>query len=125
MLLPIEAFAKTSKVKKPAKVIIISAKAKGREIAVKWKKNTKKIKKSETWKKAKYIEVQYSTDKTFSKKSVTKTKKFKKKKINKAKAKSSLSKLKRKKKYYFRVRLIDSKGVFSNWSKTIKIKTRK
>ena len=102
----------------------VTAQKKGK-VAVKWQNFIKKIKKSETWKKAKYIEVQYSTDKTFSKKSVTKTKKFKKKKINKAKAKSTLSKLKKKKKYYFRVRLIDSKGVFSNWSKTIKIKTRK
>ena len=102
----------------------VTAKKKGK-VVVKWQNFIKKIKKSETWKKAKYIEVQYSTDKTFSKKSVTKTRKFKKKKINKAKTKSSLSKLKRKKNYYFRVRLIDSKGVFSNWSKTIKIKTRK
>ena len=102
----------------------VTAKKKGK-VTVNWKKFIKKIKKSEVWKKAKYIQIQYSTDKTFSKKSVTKTKKFKKKKINKAKAKSILSKLKKKKKYYFRVRLIDSKGVCSNWSKTIKIKTKK
>lgn len=99
----------------------VSAKNKGK-ISVKWKNFIQKIRKSETWEKAKYIEVQYSTDKTFSKKSVTKTKKIKKGTINKAKAKSKLSKLKRKKDYYIRVRLIDSKGVFSNWSKTVKAK---
>ena len=95
------------------------------KVTIKWKKFLKKIKKSSVWKKAKYIQVQYSTDKTFSTKSVTKTKTIKKKKINKAKVKSTLSKLKRRKKYYIRVRLIDSRGISSNWSKTVKVKTKK
>ena len=43
---------------------------------------------------------------------------------DKAKATTGLSKNKRKKAYYLRVRLIDGKGVCSNWSKVIKCKTK-
>ena len=53
-----------------------------------------------------------------------KSKKIKKGKINKAKVKSTLLKLKRKKTYYVRARLIDSKGVGTNWSKAVKVKTK-
>ena len=53
-----------------------------------------------------------------------KTKKIKKGTVNKAKAKSTLSKLKRKKTYYIRARLIDKNGVATNWSKAVKIKTK-
>ena len=42
--------------------------------------------------------------------------------FNKANAKTALSKLKRNKVYYIRARLIDAKGVCSNWSKTVKVK---
>ena len=45
-------------------------------------------------------------------------------KVNKAKAKTTLSKLKSNKTYYLRVRLIDGKGICSNWSKVIKCKTK-
>ena len=38
---------------------------------------------------------------------------------------ANLSKLKKGKAYYIRARLIDSKGVGSNWSKTKKITTKK
>jgi hypothetical protein len=100
----------------------VTAKKSGK-LSIKWKKFRNKIKNSKVWKKAKYIEIQCSTDKDFMKK--VKSKKIKKGKINKAKAKSLISKLKKKKTYYVRVRLIDKKGVASNWSKKVKIKTKK
>ena len=93
------------------------------KVTVKWDNFRKKIKSSKVWKNAKYIEIQYSTDKDFLKD--VKTKKIKKGTVNKTKAKSKLSKLKRKKTYYVRVRLLDSKGVGSNWSKTVKVKAKK
>ena len=92
-------------------------------VKLKWDKLRKKIKNSKAWKKAKYVEIQYSTDKKFLKK--VKTKRIKKRTINKKKAKSKLSKLKRRKTYYIRVRLVDKKGVGSNWTKAKKIKTKK
>ena len=91
-------------------------------IRINWDKLRKKIKSTKVWKNAKYIEIQYSTDKEFRKN--VKTKKIRKGTVNKAKAKSTLSKLKRKKTYYIRARLIDQKGVYSNWSKTVKVKTK-
>lgn len=93
------------------------------KITVNWKKIRNKIKNSKVWKNAKYIELQYSTDKDFVKN--VKMKKIKKGSVNRAKAKSALTKLKRKKTYYIRARLIDAKGVCSNWSKTVKIKSKK
>lgn len=92
-------------------------------LKVNWDKFRKKLKNSKAWKNAKYIEIQYSTDKEFLKNVKTKT--IKKGTVNKAKAKSKLSKLKRKKTYYIRARLVDQNGVSSNWSRTIKIKTKK
>ena len=77
---------------------------------------------TQVWKSAKYIGVQYSTDKAFEKN--VKVKKIEKGKVNKAKAKTTLSKLKSNKTYYLRVRLIDGKGICSNWSKVIKCKTK-
>lgn len=91
--------------------------------SINWDKLRKKVKGTKAWKNAKYIEIQYSTDKDFLKN--VKTKKIKKGSVNKAKAKSKLSKLKRKKTYYVRARLIDKKGVGSNWSKSVKIKAKK
>ena len=91
--------------------------------SINWDKLRKKVKGTKAWKNAKYIEIQYSTDKDFLKN--VKTKKIKKGSVNKAKAKSKLSKLKRKKTYYVRARLIDKKGVGSNWSKSVKIKSKK
>ena len=93
------------------------------KVTIKWDKLRKKIKNSEIWKTAKYVEIQYSTDKEFQKN--VKTKKFKKGSVKKEKAKSTLSKLKRKKTYYIRARLIDAKGTGSNWSRTVKVKTKK
>ncbi len=89
-------------------------------VTINWDKFRNKIKNSKAWKNAKYIEIQYSTDKDFLQN--VKTKKIKKGTVNRAKAKSALSKLKRKKTYYIRARLIDKKGVCSNWSKSIKVK---
>ena len=91
-------------------------------LAVKWDKLRNKLKSNKFWKSAKYIEIQYSTDQNFAKN--VKTKKIRKGTVNKAKAKTALSKLKIKKTYYIRVRLIDAKGVGSNWSKTVKIQAK-
>ena len=100
----------------------VKAKKNGK-VLIKWNKLRKKIKENEFWKSARYVEIQYSTDREFLKNCKTKT--IKKGTVNKAKAKSTLSKLKRKKTYYVRARLIDKEGVSSNWSKTVKIKTKK
>jgi hypothetical protein len=100
----------------------VTAKKNGK-VAVNWEKIRDKIKNNKYWKEAKYIEVQCSTDKDFAKN--VKTKKIKKGTVNKAKAKATISKLKKKKTYYVRARLIDKKGVCSNWSKTVKVKTKK
>ena len=100
----------------------VKAEKKGK-VKISWKKFRNKIKSSEAWKKAKYIKIQYSTDKKFLKNVKTKT--IRKGTVNKAKAKSKLAKLKRKKTYYIRIKLVDKKGVSSNWSKTIKVKTKK
>ena len=99
----------------------LTAKKNGK-ISVNWDAFRKKIKSSKAWKTAEYIEIQYSTDKQFAKN--VKTKKIRKGSVNKAKAKSTLSKLKRKKTYYIRARLIDKNGVCSNWSKTVEVGTK-
>ena len=94
-------------------------------VTINWDKLRNKIKGKKVWKNAKYIEIQYSTDKNFEKN--VKTKKIKKKSVNKAKAKTAVKNLRKKQKktYYLRVRLIDKKGVGSNWSKSVKIKPKK
>lgn len=109
----------TKSIKKAAPSL--TARKKG-EISINWAKLRNKIKSSKVWKDAKYIEIQYSTDKEFLKN--VKTKKIRKGTVNKAKARSTLSKLKRKKTYYIRARLISKKGVYSNWSRTVKTKTK-
>ena len=96
--------------------------AKKGKATIAWDKLRNKVKGKKAWKKAKYIEIQYSTNKAFTKN--VKTKKIKKGTIDKAKAKSTLSKLKRKQTYYVHVRLGDKKGVCTNWSKTVKLKTK-
>jgi len=93
------------------------------QLAVKWDKLRNKMKNTKAWKNAKYIEIQYSTDKNFQKNA--RTKKIQKGTINKAKAKTKLSKLKIQKTYYIRARLIDAKGVCTNWSKTVVAKPKK
>jgi hypothetical protein len=106
----------TKSMNKAAPVLTASS---GGNASVNWNGFRNKIKNSEVWKKAKFIEIQYSTDKYFAKN--VKSKKIRKGTVNKKNAKTALSKLKKNKAYYFRARLIDSKGVYSNWSKTVKI----
>ena len=109
--------------KKMSKAALSATAQKNGKVTVRWDKFRNKIKNSKVWKNAKYIEIQCSTDQEFAEN--VKTKKIKKGSVNKAKAKSALSKLKRKKTYYIRARLIDAKGVCSNWSKAVKVKTKK
>lgn len=96
---------------------------KGGKLKIGWDKLRNKFKDSEVWQNAEYIEIQYSTDKAFLKNVKTKT--IKKGTFDKESAKSKLSKLKIKKTYYIRARLIDKDGVASNWSKTAEIRTKK
>ena len=100
----------------------LSSKKSG-QLTINWEKFASKIRDSKAWKNAKSVEIQCSTKKNFSKN--VKTIEIKKKKLNKAKAKTVLSKLKKNTTYYIRVRLIYSKGLRSNWSKTKKIRTKK
>ena len=93
------------------------------KVSVDWDRFRTRMKNSKVWKSAKYIEIQYSTDKEFLQN--VKTKKIRKGSVNKAEAKSKLSRLQRKKTYYIRARLIDGEGICSNWSKTIEIATKK
>lgn len=93
------------------------------KVIVKWDELREKFKDDEVWLNAVYVEVQCSTDKNFMKN--VKTKKIEKGTVDLEKVKTTVSKLKKNKTYYIRARLIDSKDVASNWSKTIKIKTKK
>lgn len=99
----------------------LSAKKK-RKITIDWTRFLSKMKKKSFWKKAKYIEIQYSTDKKFRK--VDGIKKVLKETVRKKNAKTTLSNLKKKTTYYVRVRLWDGEIEFSKWSKTAKIKTK-
>lgn len=91
------------------------------KVGIIWKKFRNRIKNNELWKSAKHIEIEASTKKDFSKN--VKTKKIRKGTVNKAEATTVLTKLKKNKTYYVRARLIDQKGVCSNWSKTVKVRT--
>ena len=82
------------------------------EGSVSWLKITDKL----LLKKTKSIQIQYSTNKKFKKKVVTKS-------VGKNKAKVTL-KLKKKKTYYIRVRYKGTKG-HSKWSAAKKVKTKK
>ena len=99
----------------------VSAQKNGK-VTVDWKSFRDRIKNSKVWKNAKYIEIQYSTDKDFMKN--TKTKTVEKGSVNKSKAKTALSKLDKNTTYYIRARLVDADGVASNWSKAVKITTK-
>lgn len=99
----------------------LTAQKNGR-VTIDWKAFRDRIKNSEVWKNAKYVEIQYGTDKDFT--TNTNTKKVKKGTVNKSKAKTALSKLKKNTTYYVRARLVDGDGVCSNWSKAIKIRTK-
>ena len=101
----------------------ISSKNK-REVAIKWDKFRKKVKNSPLWKNAEYIEIQCSTDSGFPYGDKTKTKKIKKGSMNRVKAKTALRRLKSKTTFYVRVCILDKKGVYSNWSKTVTVKTK-
>lgn len=92
------------------------------KLSINWKSFRNKIKNSKVWKNAKYIEIQYGTDKNFMKNVKTKT--VEKGTVNKSKAKTALSKLKENTIYYVRARLVDGEGVGSNWSKAVKIRTK-
>lgn len=92
------------------------------KVTVNWDRLRSKIKSSEAWKNAKYIEIQYSTDKRFV--DCVKSIMIKKGTVDKAKARTTLSKLDVKKTYFVRARLVDGEGVCSNWSKTVKVKTK-
>ena len=99
----------------------VSAQKNGK-VTVDWKSFRDRIKNSKVWKNAKYIEIQYSTDKDFMKNAKTKT--VEKGSVNKSKAKTALSKLDKNTTYYIRARLVDADGVASNWSKAVKITTK-
>ena len=92
------------------------------KVSIDWNKFRSKIKNSEVWKNAKYIEIQYGTDKDFMKDFKTKT--VEKGSVNRSKARTALSKLRKNTTYYVRARLVDGDGVASNWSETVRIRTR-
>lgn len=94
----------------------ITAKS-GRKVSIDWKSFRKKLK--DVLKKTKYIEVQYSTNSRLKGANIIIVRK------SKLKNKTVIKKLKAKKKYYFRVRLRDGFHPLTNWSKIIKIKTKK
>ena len=84
------------------------------KVTLSWKKPSKKAKKA--LKKAKRIEVQYSTDKKFKKKVQTET-------IKKNSSEVVLENAKNNKTYYVRMRYVDADGNVSEWSDVQKIKT--
>ncbi len=88
----------------PSKVKGLSYTAKKKSVAITWKKSQNA---------AKY-RLQYSTKKSFKKKKNVTTKK----------TKVVLKKLKKKTKYYVRVRGISSLGTKGKWSKKLKVKTK-
>ena len=88
------------------------------KINVTWKKfkvskNTKAL-----WKKIKKVEIQYSTDKSFSKN-------VKSTSAKKSKTSATIKKLTKNTTYYVRIRYTDGKGGYSNWSNTKTVKTKK
>ena len=92
-------------------------------LKVSWDRFRNNVKNSSAWKNAKYIEIQYSTDKEFLKN--VKTKKIQKGTVNKEKAKSKLANLRIQKTYYLRARLVDQKGTATNWTKAVTIRTKR
>ena len=91
------------------------------KITVDWNLFFRKMKYKAIWKKAKYIEIEYSTDKRFQ--TIDGIKIIKKGTIKKN-TKSTISKLKSNKTYYVRARLWDGNTVFSKWSKSVKVKSK-
>ena len=99
----------------------LTAKKNGR-VTIDWTAFRRKMKKKAFWKKAKYIEIQYSTDKKF--RTIDGIKKIKKGTVDKAKAKTTIKNLKSNKTYYVRARLWDGNKKVSKWSKTVKFKSK-
>lgn len=102
--------------KAPAKVKAKAAK-KGK-VTVSWKKIKKTKKTKALLKQIKSIEVQLSTDPSFTTDVQTKT-------LGKKKTKATFKKLQKNTFYYVRVRYTDGVGGVSNWSATKKVKTKK
>jgi hypothetical protein len=94
----------------------LSAKS-GRKVVINWKSLKKKIKKA--YPKAKWIEVQYSTNAGFKK---AKTKKIR---IKDLKRKTVIRNLKANKTYYFRARLSNGKKPVTAWAYKEKIKIKR
>ncbi len=103
-------FSPSERVVTPAKPKVVRIKEKKNAIQVKWKKVIG----------AKGYEICYSTSKKFKKKNKTKSKFTKKTKI-------TIKNLKRKKRYYVRVRaytLQDGTKIYGKWSKVTKVKIK-
>lgn len=98
--------------KKPTSVKV---KAKKNKVTVSWKKIKKSKKNTNLMKKIKKIQVQYATDQGFTKNVKIKT-------VSKKKDQVTL-KLKRKTKYYIRLRYVGKDG-YSKWTKAKKVKTK-
>ena len=89
----------------------------GGKVVINWKNLQKKIKK--TFPKAKWVEVQFSTNAKFKKS------KIKKIRIKDLKKKTVIRNLKKKRTYYFRARLSDGKKPITAWTDKVKVKTKK
>ena len=100
------------------KPVIAKPVSSGNKIDVKWKHLNRKLKKNKKiWKKIKKVQVQCAADKDF-------TKIIKTVKVSKNRTHVVIKGLKKKTKYYVRVRYYDGKG-YSAWSKVKMVKTRK
>ena len=88
------------------------------KINVTWKKYKETKNTKALWKKIKKVEIQYSTDKSFSKnvRSIL---------AKKSKTSATIKKLTKNTTYYVRIRYTDGKGGYSNWSNTKTVKTKK
>jgi hypothetical protein len=93
------------------------------KINIIWTAFRRKMQISKVWKKTKYVEIQCSTDKNF-KKNVIK-KKVAKGTLTKENSKTAISRLKKGKTYYLRIRLTDGEGNYTKWSNVKEIKTKK
>ena len=116
MVAPAPAPAQQDNITIPKVPASVKAKAKKNKVTVSWKKIRKTKKTKALLAQIKGIEVQYSTDPTFSENVTTKT-------LGKKKTKVTL-KLQKKTVYYIRVRYTDGAGGVSNWSKVKKVKTK-
>jgi hypothetical protein len=119
--------ASPQKPKAPAETIMIgkkptSVKAKAtkkNKVTVSWKKFKKTKNTKATWKKIKKIEIEYSTNKSFS---AGNTKRIQ---VGKSKTKYTLKGLQKNTRYYVRVRYSNGAGGYSKWSSVKKVRTKK